>query len=85
VPRETLPYLKRDQKLWSRVKNPEARFDKDSGIRQASKAGRGVLTGLVGPLMDGIQAVDLLPGEFWISVVDTYLDATSAVVLSGIF
>jgi hypothetical protein len=73
VPRETLPYLKGNQKLWVRVKNPEATADERSSLRNASKGGM-LAALLVGPIMDSLNA-SLLPGEFRISVVDTYADA----------
>lgn len=88
VPRETLPYLKRNQTLWSRVKNPKATFDEESSMRQASQApevGGLPLALLLGPLMDSIEAEEnLLPGEFRINVVDTYADATMKVTGVGL-
>jgi hypothetical protein len=43
VPRETLPHLKRDRALWSRVKNPETAFDEASSPtpEKAAEAGLG--------------------------------------------
>lgn len=84
VPRETLPHLKSDQRVWSKVKNPEAAFDERSSIG-AAPAG-GVLAALLaGPIMDGILAKNLLPGEFRINVVDSYAAAMLKVKGVGLF
>jgi hypothetical protein len=86
VPRETLPYLKRNQKLWMRVKNPEATAGEKSSLRNPSKTGGGILAALlVGPIMDSVEAASLLPGEFRINVVGTYADAQMKIKGLGLF
>ena len=88
VPRETLPYLRRNQQLWGRVKNPEATGDERSSSRKALPTGRGILADLlVGPIMDSInaEAASLLPGKFRLNVVDTYADAQMKIKGLGLF
>jgi hypothetical protein len=86
VPRETLPHFKRNQKLWSRVINPDATANKKSSLREDSEAGGGLLAALlVGPMMDSIEASSLLPCEFRINVVDTYADAKMKIEGLGLF
>jgi len=84
VPSETLPYLQRNQKLWNRVKNPEVATNKPSP-RQEPQAGGLLAALLLGPMMDSLKAENLLPGDFQITVVDTYADATMKIKGLGLF
>ena len=90
VPRETLPHLQRNKGLWPRVKNPEVATGKPlPGVIREGASGGDPMAALaslfVGSIMDDTKAENLLPGEFQVTVVDTYADATTAIRLHGIF
>lgn len=83
VPRDTLPHLQGKQELWSRVKTPEV------GTKQPSASEIPKPTGLLadlllGPILDTIEAAKLSPGEFQVTEVDTYADATMKIKGLGV-
>jgi len=84
VPQETLHYLKQDSKLWDRVTNRDEIAHPP--VKKGEPEAGGLLASLlVGPLIDSMQSANLGPGEFRVTVVDTYADATMKVQGLAIF
>ncbi len=84
IPKDTLPYLKRDRGLWRRVKNPEASLVEKP--KPVSESADNLLSSLLAdPLTQSIEAPGLSAGEFRIIVVDTYYIAKTTVEGIGLF
>lgn len=84
VPKDTLQHFKRDSELWDRVTNRDE-IGEPTLKRQEPEVGGLLAALLVGPLMDSIQSANLAAGQFRVTVVDTYADATMKVKGLAIF